>query len=403
MKQYVQRTITLSSLVALMATLSGCGGGGSSGSVAFDSQATVMIAGNSNATSPRAVGVLVPEDLTRITNRAPVDPDDIESLWVTITEITLDRVGNPNPGGGDDDENGDVTVEVSNYQFTPDDVEVTPGDSVTWVWVEDGLHTVTSGVHGDADAGELFDAQGELTDDFFVHTFQASGDYPYFSDVDVDVATGMNGIVRVGFDNSPAPPKITIFKGALRVNLKELDAVSEILSQANIPSGKYNGIRLNIEDPELVLVGGDPQNPITDIQLTANGRLFIKEKFEVAEGENVLIIIDFGDIHLVETGNGSYVLTPQLRVILDLVSADVEITGIITSVDSDLTTITVLTDGGDEFLVDLNDLTEVSFSNGDPADFADLAVDQMVEVEGTLNVDNTIDATSVEIEVEDEA
>lgn len=400
--QYDSRAITMSLVVFLAIGLSGCGGGGSSSSASVSSgSATIMIAGNSNVTSPRNLGVLVPEDLTRVTSRSPVDVDDIESPFVTITEITLDRVGNPEPGGGEDDED-DVEIEVSNYAFTPEDVDITVGETVKWVWTEDGPHTVTSGVRGDLQAGDLFDAQGELTDDFFIYTFQGSGDVPYFSDVDFDAATGMIGAVHVGFDNSPAPPKITVFRGAIRVNLKELDAVSEILSMADIPAGQYNGIRLSIENPELVLVGGDPEAPITDIQLTANGRLFIKEKFEVVEGENVLIIIDFGSIHLVETGSGSYVLTPQLSVQLDLVSADVEITGIITSVDSELTTITVMTEEGDEILVDVSEATLIAYSDDTEAAFDDFAVDQMVEVEGTLNVDNSIDAERVEIELAEE-
>lgn len=403
MKQYIHRTTTLSVLALFTAALAGCGGGGgSSASASFKSSATVLVSGNSNATSPRAVGVLVPEDLSRMSTRGEVDPDDIESLWVTITEITLDRVGNPDPEGEGEETGGDAVVEVSNNAFTPDDVEVTVGDTVTWEWVEDGLHTVTSGVRGDADAGELFDATGELEGDFFVHTFQTSGDISYFSDLDFDAATGMVGVVRVQPDNSQAPPKITVFRGALRVNLKDLDAVSEILSMAAIPAGQYTGIRLKIQDPELVLVGGDPNDPITDIHLTANNRLFIKEKFEVAEGENILVIIDFGDIHLVQLGNGGYVLTPQLRVILDLIAADVEIQGIITEVDADAKTILVLTASGDEVLVDVSDVTEVTNSNGDTLAFEDLAVDQTVYVQGTLNVDNTIDATVVEIQVEEE-
>ena len=84
-------------------------------------------------------------------------------------------------------------------------------------------------------------------------------------------------------------------------------------------------------------------------------------------------------------------------------SADVELSGIIINVDGTLETITVLLDGGEEVLVDFSSTTVITFSDTSSATFGDFAVDQMVHVVGTLNVDNTVDATSVEIQIVEEA
>lgn len=74
----------------------------------------------------------------------------------------------------------------------------------------------------------------------------------------------------------------------------------------------YTKIRLSIRDPELRLTSA-PDLPITDIHLTANARLFVLETFYVPEGQTSILTLDFEDLHLIETGHGGYVWTPQLR------------------------------------------------------------------------------------------
>jgi hypothetical protein len=76
---------------------------------------------------------------------------------------------------------------------------------------------------------------------------------------------------------------------------------------------------------------GDEENELDNIRVTANGRLFVSQNFTLAEGGATLILIDFGGVHLsYQPGPDRYTLTPQLRVVIELGSAEVEIDGIIT-------------------------------------------------------------------------
>ena len=97
--------------------------------------------------------------------------------------------------------------------------------------------------------------------------------------------------------------KITVFSGALEVDLLNLIDVSEIISEAEIPAGTYTKIRISIANPRLVLVS-DPETVITDVHLTANNRLFVSETFELPEGQSSLIVLDLGGIALRQQGQG---------------------------------------------------------------------------------------------------
>jgi plastocyanin len=70
--------------------------------------------------------------------------------------------------------------------FTPDQLEVEAGTTVTWQQRDPGFHTVTSGTVEQGGAGVLqmpdskFDSGRVTTDDTFQHTFDEPGTYPYF-------------------------------------------------------------------------------------------------------------------------------------------------------------------------------------------------------------------------------
>ena len=127
------------------------------------------------------------------------------------------------------------------------------------------------------------------------------------------------------------------------LNLMDLVGVSEIVNTAEIPAGTYKQIRLSVENPRLVLVGGDPATPLTNIQLTANGRLFCTqpEGFTFVAGVQNTVMIDLGGIHLVETGAGKYVFTPQLRATVEVITEEIPpddgipviVSGIVVGVD----------------------------------------------------------------------
>jgi hypothetical protein len=103
------------------------------------------------------------------------------------------------------------------------------------------------------------------------------------------------------------------------IDLVDLTNLSDIIASSVVPPGEYVKVALEISNPRLELVG-DPRvakatlDYITDIQLTANGRLFSSMDLLLAGGDAVDLELILHEIHLVEKGGGGFVLTPQLRV-----------------------------------------------------------------------------------------
>lgn len=204
--------------------------------------------------------------------------------------------------------------------------------------------------------------------------------------------------VEGGEPEAKASSHPVLFEGSMDVNLLDLTDVSAVLSSAEVEPGTYGQIRLEIENPRLVLKA-EPEEVVTDIQLTANGRLFITGEFEIPEGGSQLLVLSFGGIHLVETGNGKLVLTPQLQASLEVSSADALVIGAITALDTEADTLEVT----------LADGTVVSAAYAGatvflPADTdtptgteLDLAVGLEVEVQGLFDVEGAVTAQSIRI------
>ncbi|MCC6490715.1 MAG: DUF4382 domain-containing protein [Candidatus Hydrogenedentes bacterium] len=191
--------------------------------------------------------------------------------------------------------------------------------------------------------------------------------------------------------------QVVIFQGELELDLLNLTGLSEVLSSTEVPAGTYTKIRLEISNPRLVL-NDDPDTEITNVQLTANGHLFIGKTFTLEDGEESLLVLDFGGIHLVRTGNGRYVLTPQLQADLTITSAEAQASGEIADLDLDADTFTLLlTDGS--LAVDYSAAvifleTDTDTPTGTEANLADGLT---VEVVGLLQLDGSVVADSVRI------
>src|SRR5215212_3128741 len=91
--------------------------------------------------------------------------------------------------------NSDVTV--ANFDFSPNSVQIQPGDTVTWHFSgPDTNHSVTA----DPGQSEQFDSDPDdpspfhAPTDTFSHTFPAAGRYTYFCKVHAN----MHGTVLVG-------------------------------------------------------------------------------------------------------------------------------------------------------------------------------------------------------------
>lgn len=215
-----------------------------------------------------------------------------------------------------------------------------------------------------------------------------------------DIASLTVTITEISLDASGSAEeeaKVVVFEGSTDVDLLDLQGVSEIISEAEVPPGTYTKIRLSIDNPRLVLAA-EPDVTLTDIQLTANGRLFVSQSFEVPEGQTSLIILDFGGVKLVQQGNGGFTLTPQLDVSLTVTDADVTASGTVASVDAEASSL-VLTVGDGEINVDLSQAVVFLSTDTDTAtgSIASLSAGLTVTVEGLLNVDGSITAAVVRI------
>jgi plastocyanin len=67
-------------------------------------------------------------------------------------------------------------VEIENFAFTPQNIQISVGDTVTWENYDAAPHTVT-GDNGEFDSGEL------ATDQTFSHTFDTAGTFTYHCEI----------------------------------------------------------------------------------------------------------------------------------------------------------------------------------------------------------------------------
>jgi plastocyanin len=379
---------------------------------------------------------------TRGVGGGPVPVEEIVSLLVEIDEITLQRCGPDEDGGGELE-----TVLMTDTESHPTVVTITEGGMVRFEWTSDAPHTVTSGKIGLAGAGSEFDESRDAAGAAVELIFEDAGVYPYFSDTSEDVAQGMGGVVNVvrggvggpddgGFVSIPLDEPIT-------VDIIDLTVLSQELSDADIPPGEYCRIIIGIQVVELVLAG-DPDDIVidgADVHVTANGRLFLDAPFTIEEGDDVLIVLNFESIHLVLAGaSGMYVLTPHIGVVVTFADAAANFDGIIVPapeafargvggepvvlgsvwvqklVDDDEDPGTPPVEEGEPVEVVVFDTTiiETDDDSDDPTDgvfvalgFADLALEVgeveglRVHVEGRNNVDSTVDADLIVVHDDD--
>jgi plastocyanin len=92
-------------------------------------------------------------------------------------------------------------VRLVNFAFQPANLVIQSGDTVTWRNIE-GFHDVVS---DDA----LFTSGPPRDGDWtFTHTFESSGEFPYFCSLHGNPGgVGMSGMIVVEGDDSPEPPE----------------------------------------------------------------------------------------------------------------------------------------------------------------------------------------------------
>ena len=294
--------------------------------------------------------------LKSISPNSVVAADEIYSLSLTVTEISLDQDGEDNDEVNDD--------HGGNGGNDDGDVEDSGDDK------HDGGGDVTHGDDGD-DNGDV-SGDGDGSDD------EQGGDDDSGEDE--------------GDDDS-----VVIFQGSQDIDLVSLDNLSQVFSTNSIPAGTYHGITLKISNPRLRLAS-DPNTEITDIHLTCNDHLFINADFEIPEGGNSLIKLTFNGVHLIREGNGSYVLTPQLDASITVTDANVTVDGAIASVDSGASSFTVtLADGDVTVLYGGAGIFLPADTDTPTGTAADLTVGATVNVVGTIDADGVVTATEIHV------
>jgi plastocyanin len=95
-------------------------------------------------------------------------------------------------------EDGTVTITEKNerYAFTPGEITVTLGGSVTWTNDSDAPHTV------DADDGTSFESEQFTEGQTFSHTFDVAGTFPYHCDIH-DYMKGTVTVLEAGLTLPP--------------------------------------------------------------------------------------------------------------------------------------------------------------------------------------------------------
>ena len=69
-----------------------------------------------------------------------------------------------------------VAIAIDNFSFTPQEIRVKAGTTITWTNRDDIPHTVVS-------TGEVFKSKALDTDDKFTTTLAKPGTYPYFCSI----------------------------------------------------------------------------------------------------------------------------------------------------------------------------------------------------------------------------
>jgi plastocyanin len=129
-----------------------------------------------------------------------------------------------------------VQVNIGGTAFTPGDITITQGDTVTWNWVgPDTNHSTTTFAEGqttwDSDLGNP--SPNHAVGDKFSWNFPFAGTFSYFC----KVHSFMNGTIRVvPKTNNPNPPSDTVAPAfaSLKINLKRRRITFKLSEAADV-------------------------------------------------------------------------------------------------------------------------------------------------------------------------
>ncbi|HEX7879250.1 MAG TPA: DUF4382 domain-containing protein [Candidatus Eisenbacteria bacterium] len=115
-------------------------------------------------------------------------------------------------------------------------------------------------------------------------------------------------------DSTDTPDRIEVLTSPITFDLLSLtNGLSQALGQADLPAGNYRGLVVDIAPDGAWLIESDGDT--FDVKVPS-GRLFVRTDFTVDEDQNTEVLLDFdvaASLHLIQTGNGKYILRPVLR------------------------------------------------------------------------------------------
>jgi len=115
-------------------------------------------------------------------------------------------------------------------------------------------------------------------------------------------------------DSTDTPDRIEVLTSPITFDLLSLtNGLSQALGQADLPAGNYRGLVVDLAPDGAWLIESDGDT--FDVKVPS-GRLFVRTDFTVDEDQNTEVLLDFdvaASLHLIQTGNGKYILRPVLR------------------------------------------------------------------------------------------
>lgn len=216
----------------------------------------------------------------------------------------------------------------------------------------------------------------------------------------------VESVTMIGADDDSASGEV-VLNESVRMDLLALDSTAQILAAADVQAGAYNKIRLQISDPEFVR-NDDSVFAGEDIQLVANGHVDLNTQGDVFIVGNEVTVVSLdldveNSVQINQTGNGRYILRPQIFVDTDVSDEEGIIISNATIVSIDLSTnqftvSTSETEANIDITVITTQETDIVTIGGAQLALASLLIGSTVDVVGTIDMDTGV-VTATEVQV----
>lgn len=222
-----------------------------------------------------------------------------------------------------------------------------------------------------------------------------------------EVWVTVESVTMLGADDDSGASGEAVLTESVRMDLLALDSLAQIVAAVDVEAGAYSKIRLQISNPEFIR---DDDSVFTgdDIHLVANGHVDLNTQGDVFIVENEVTVVSLdvdldNSLQINETGNGRYILRPQIFVDNDMDGEEgIIIDGAtITSIDVNTGEITVSTTESDtsiDLVIETTEDTEILTAGELPLILSGLLVGSTVDVVGTIDVETgVVTATSIQV------